>query len=173
MWRQRLAPYCVAGTSAWCLCKPRHYATPSGALTSPGVWMFAPLEHAPLHVVPGTWPLISSLLYKHYLFSLPPGTLPFFLSVCSRSMQATSLGSKENERVTGIFRRYTSRPGPRLTHTRTSTVSNFVKFYLIYLFLTNTILNLYLSVAASGFCLEGTWFFKCYKIPQNMQNITE
>ena len=42
MWRQQLAPYCVAGTSAWCLCKPRHCATPSGALKSPGVWMFAP-----------------------------------------------------------------------------------------------------------------------------------
>ena len=54
MWLQRLAPYCVAGTSAWCLCKPRPCATPSGALTSPGVWMFALLEHAPLHVVPGS-----------------------------------------------------------------------------------------------------------------------
>ena len=108
-----------------------------------------------LHVVPGTWPLTSSLLYKHYLFFLPPGALPFFLSVCSRSVQAMSLGSKENKRVTGIFRRYTSRPGPRLTHT----VANFEKFYLIYLFLTNTILNLYLSVAAPGFCLEGTWSF--------------
>ena len=83
MWRQRLAPYCVAGTSAWCLCKPRHCATPSGALTSFGVWMFALLEHAPLHVVPGTQPLTSSLLYKHYLFSSPPGALPSFLSVFS------------------------------------------------------------------------------------------
>ena len=160
MWRQRLAPYCVAGTSTWCLCKPRHCATPHGALTSPGVLMFAPLEHAPLHVLPGTWLLTSSLLYsllyKHYLFSSPPGALPFFLSVCSRSVHATSLlGSKENERVTGIFRRYTSRPGPRITHT----VSNFEKFYLIYLLLTNTILNLYLSMAAPGFCLGGTWFF--------------
>ena len=130
MWRQRLAPYCVAGTSAWCLCKPRHCTTPSGALTSPGVRMFAPLEHAPLHVVPGTWPLTFLLLYKHYLFSSPPGVLPFFLSVCSRSVQATSLGSKENERITGIFRRDTSRLVPKLTHT----VSNFEKFYLIYLF---------------------------------------
>ena len=78
MWRQRLAPYCVAGTSAWCLCKPRHCATSSGALTSPGVWMFSLLEHAPLHVVPGTRPLTSSLLYKYYLFSSPPGALPSF-----------------------------------------------------------------------------------------------
>ena len=158
MWRQRLAPYCVAGTSAWCLCKQRHCATPSGAITLPGVWMFAPLEHAQRYmfvVVPGTWHLSSSLLYKHYLFSSPPGALPFFLSVCSRSVQATSLGSKENESVTSIYRRYTSRPGPRLTHT----LSNFEKFYLIYLFLTNTILILYLSVAAPGFCLGGTWFF--------------
>ena len=81
MWRQRLAPYCVAGTSAWCLCKPRHCATPSGAITSAGVWMFLLLEYAPLHVVPGTWPLTSSLLYKH-IFSSPPGALPFsFLCV--------------------------------------------------------------------------------------------
>ena len=78
MWRQRLAPYCVAGTSAWCLCKPRHFTTPSGALTSPRVWMLALLEYAPLHVVPGTWYLTSSLLHKHYLFSSPPGALPSF-----------------------------------------------------------------------------------------------
>ena len=82
MWRQQLAPYCVAGTSAWCLCKQRHCATHSGALTSSGVWMFAPLEHALLHVVPGTWPLTSSLLYKHYLFSPPQGLCHFsFLCV--------------------------------------------------------------------------------------------
>ena len=157
MWRQRLAPYCVAGTSAWCLCKLRYCATPSGALTSPGVWMFAPLEHAPLHVVLGTWPLTFLLLYKHYLFSSPPGVLPFsFLCVLGQyRLRAWAL---KKTRVTGIFRRYTSRPGPKLTHT----VSNFEKFYLIYLFFTNTLLNL--LVAAPGFCLGGTWFFKCYKI---------
>ena len=82
MWRQRLATYCVAGTSAWCLCKPRHWATPSGALRSPWVWMFALLEHAPLHVVPGTWPLISSLLYKHYFYSLRPQGLCLFSFLC-------------------------------------------------------------------------------------------
>ena len=85
----------------------------------------------------------------------------FFLSVRSRSVQATSLAFKENERVTGIFRRYTRWPGLRLTHT----LSNVEKFYLIYLFLTNTILNLYLSVAAPGFCLgEPDLFCKCCKI---------
>ena len=152
MWRQRLAPYCVAGTSTWCLCKPRHCASPSGALTSPGVWMshfwsmprymqFQALDLSPLHS------------YISTIYSLrPQGLCLVCLSVCSRSVQATSLGFKENERVTGIFRRYTSRPGQRLTHT----VSNFEKFYLIYLFLTNTILNLYLSVAAPGFCLGVT-----------------
>ena len=66
MRRQRLAPYCVAGTSTWCLCKLRHCAPP-------GVWMFAPLEHAPLHVVPRTWPLTSSLLYKHFYSFRPQG----------------------------------------------------------------------------------------------------
>ena len=135
MWRQRLAPYFVAG----CLCKPRHCATPSGRPSSPGVfvsvWMFALLEHAPLYVV------------LSFVFS--------FLCVLGQ-YRLRAWGSKENERVTGILRRYTSSPGPRLTHT--STVSNFEKFYLIYLFLTNTILNLYkyLSVAAPGFCLGGT-----------------
>ena len=45
----------------------------------------------------------------------------------------------------------------------------FEKFHLIYLFLTSKVLNLYLSVAAPGYCLGGTWFFKNivkYKIPQ-------
>ena len=44
LWRQRLAPYCAAGasvpvlrlgTSVRCLGKPRHCATPSGALRNP------------------------------------------------------------------------------------------------------------------------------------------
>ena len=123
MWRQILAPYCVAGTSAWCLCKPRHCTTPSGAVTSPGVWMFALLEHAPLHEVPGTWPLTSSLLY---IILFAPRGLAFFSFLCVLGQdRLRAWGSKENERVTGIFRCYTSRPGPRLTHT--STVSNLKK----------------------------------------------
>ena len=168
MWCQRLAPFCVAGTSVWCLCKPRHCATPSGALTSPGVWMVALLEYAPLHVVPGTWPLTSSLLYKHYLFSSPPGALPSF-PLCVFSVRTGyEPGALKKTKELLVFRLYTIfssldaiRVGQdRDSHdTHTSTVSNFEKFYMIYLFVTYTILNLYLSVAALGFCLGETFIF--------------
>ena len=104
---------------------------------------FQELDLSPLHSY------ISTIIF------FAPRGLAFFSFLCVLGQdKLRAWGSKENERVTDIFRRYTSRPKPRLTYTRT--VSNLKKFYLIYLFLTNTILNLYLSVAAPKFSLGGT-----------------
>ena len=78
--------------------------------------LIALLVRAPLDVVPHMH--LTSHLFHSFIvtthFSLRPQAC-IFLSVCSRSLQATSWGSEDSDIVTRIFSSYTSGPGPRLT----------------------------------------------------------
>ena len=150
----------VTGTSAWCLSKPRHCDTPSGALTSPGVWMFALFEHAPLHVlvVPGL-DLSPLHFYISTIYSLrPQGPCLFFLSVFSVRIGYEPGALKKSKEL------LVSLDAIRVGQVRDSYIRVLYlilknSIWSISLF-TNTILNLYdLSVAVPGFCLRGTWFF--------------
>ena len=103
----------------------------SGLLTGASVNRgTVPLHRTPLHNPrPGSCWLHSWCVPRYVQFQAPDFSplllqstthlyrpqkpLLSFLSACSRSIQARSLGFQDNERVTGIFSSYTSRPSNR------------------------------------------------------------
>ena len=114
VWRQWLAPYCTStprptGVPTWVREECGWSSLDTPALFGPYVTRclgVALLVRASPRVCRGTWPLtVSPLthLYKHSFSSLNRS----FPSVCSRFVQATSLGFQHIERLVDIWSSYT------------------------------------------------------------------
>ena len=96
-----------------------------------------------------------SPLHSYILFSSPPEALPSFPFCVFSVRTGYEPGALKKTKELLVSLDAIRVGQDRDSHIRVLYLI-LKKFYLIYLFLTNTILNLYLSVVAPKFCLGGT-----------------